>query len=183
MFQGLVWLWAAFAMFSVQYKCDGVFFLCEFLYGVCWRFAFVKSSFLLGCANILHLHTWLTRESSVLSTVASSALRITFWVHLLSLSWFSMTTKFVKWKLRAWVLDYENEVSEEPTVITEWENWIVFQVCVRQQLRIRVRVKEGMSMWKSFWILDFIIRFMRQFWWYITEKKKKECIWICSASS
>lgn len=118
---GLVWLWAAFAMFSVWYKCDGVFFLCEFLCGVWWRFAFVQSSFLLGRANILHLHTWLTRESSVLSAVASSALRITFWVHLLSLSWYSMTTKFVKWKLRAWVLDYENEVSEEPTVITEWE--------------------------------------------------------------
>lgn len=117
----LVWLWAAFAMFSVQYKCDGVFFLCEFLCGVWWRFAFVKSSFLLGRANILHLHTWLTRESSVLSAMASNALRIIFWVHLLSLSWYSMTTKFVKWKLRAWVLDYENEVSEEPTVITEWE--------------------------------------------------------------
>lgn len=43
------------------------------------------------------------------------------------------------------------------------KNWIVFQVCVRQQLRNRVRVKEGMSMWKSFRILDFIIRFLRQF--------------------
>lgn len=117
----LAWLWAAFAMFSVRYKCDGFFFLCEFLCGVCWRFAFVKSSFLLGHANILHLHTWLTRESSVLSAMASNALRNIFWVHLLSLSRYSMTTKFVKWKLRAWVLDYENEVSEEPTVITEWE--------------------------------------------------------------
>lgn len=61
-----------------------------------------------------------------------------------------MTTKFVKWKLKMGVLDYENEVSEKPQLSQSEKNWRVFQVCERPQVRISVKAEEDMNIQKVF---------------------------------
>lgn len=147
-------------------------FLWAYLLNVA-KICFLKWSLLSGTANILHLHTWLMRESSVPSAITSDALKIIFWTHLFSAAWYNMTTKFVKWVLRMGVLDYENEVSEKPQLSQSEKNRRVFQVCEGQRLRISVKAEEEMNIQKEFWILDFIIGFLRQFGWSATGEAEK----------
>lgn len=165
-----LWLWAVSAIFVALYKCNAFCLPVNFSLGSSEDLLF-EIKFSLRMCKLTHLHTWLTWELSVPSVSASSALRIIFWVHLFSFGWYNMTTKFVKWKLKMWVLDYENEVFEEPQSSQSEKNWIVFQVCARQQLRISARAEEGMNMQKPLWILDFIIR---QFWWYVTGEEEEK---------
>ena len=60
-----------------------------------------------------------------------------------------MTTKFVKWKLKMGVLEYENEVSEKPQLSQSEKNPSMFQVCERQLLGISVKAVEDMNIQKE----------------------------------
>lgn len=168
----LAWWWAAFAIFSVLNRYNGAAFLWIYLLRLA-KICFCEMEFSLR-----------TRKHSASSHLAHTGIicveRHGFpgiknqkQVHLFSLSRCRMTSQFLRCKLKTWVLDYENEVSEEPQSSQSEKNWIVFQVCVRRQRRISVRAEEDMHIQKSFWISDFIIGFLRQFSWYVTGEEEK----------